>query len=102
MNIQEAERIFRTRIKTPQRYLFAAEDKAQQLNACKENKKDILLAFIDSFWKVIDFSIQTLKQTDYDYEEYKNDTKIPLLPFSENIENFTNFVGHPFLLQLCY
>ena len=91
MNIQEAERIFRIRIKAPQRYLFAAEDKPQQLKACKENKKDILLAFIDSFRKMVDFSIPTLKQTDYDYEEYKNEPKITLLSFSENIEIFTKF-----------
>jgi hypothetical protein len=31
MNIHEAERIFMTRIKIPQRYLFVAEDKPQQL-----------------------------------------------------------------------
>jgi hypothetical protein len=90
MNLQEAERIFRTRIKAPQKYLFAsAEDKPQQLKACKENKGNILLAFVDSFRKMIDFSIPALKSADSDYEEYKNDPKIPLLPFSENIENFT-------------
>jgi hypothetical protein len=33
MNIQEAERIFRTKIKALHRYLFAAEDKPQQLKA---------------------------------------------------------------------
>jgi hypothetical protein len=102
MSIHEAERIFRIRIKAPHGYLFAAEDKAQQLKACKENKKDIHLAFIDSFRKVVDFSIPTLKQTDYDYEEYKNDTKYHFFHSQKTLKFSLNFVGHPFLFQLCY
>ena len=49
----------------------------------------MVLAFVDSFRKMVDFSIEKIREDDPDYKEFCNDPKIPLLNYVDKIIKHT-------------
>ena len=55
------------------------------------NLENCRVFFVDSFRKMINFKIPPLNPNDKEYEEFKNDTKIPLISAAKNLEQLINF-----------
>jgi hypothetical protein len=59
-------------------------DKSARI-ACPSSAGAILLHFVDSFRKFVNFDIPALTKSDPDYDEFGRDPKVPLLNFVEEI-----------------
>lgn len=63
------------------------EDKVSKAN--KNTIGSMTLAFVDNFRKMVDFSIEKIKEDDPDYKEFCNDPKMPLLNYVDKIIKHT-------------
>lgn len=71
---------------------FEKKRKREENKVSSANKNTIgsmTLAFVDNFRKMVDFSIEKIKEDDPDYEEFCNDPKIPLLNYIDKIIKYT-------------